>query len=107
MVGTRLNRLRDYHSESRLFCLVFRCHLKTRPFDNQTTSYHSNPRHVRYSDGYCMIDYPVDVLVSFSIVAVQNLIADTNSLLENSIRKKFTKVPNKVLEEPFMLKVTF
>ena len=35
-------------------CPVFRCHLNTGPFTNQTTFNHLNTGLVRYSDGYCI-----------------------------------------------------
>ena len=42
------------HLNTGLFCPVFRCHSKTRPFANRTTLGHLNTRLVRYSDGYCI-----------------------------------------------------
>ena len=41
------------HSNTGLFCPVFRCHSKTRPFANRTTFDHLNTGLVQYSDGYC------------------------------------------------------
>ena len=42
------------HSNTGLFCPVFRCHSKTRPFANRTTFDHLNTGLVPYSDGYCI-----------------------------------------------------
>ena len=52
------------HSNTGLFCPVFRCHSKTRPFANQTTLDHLNTGLVRYSDGYC--NYLIEILVLVS-----------------------------------------
>ena len=40
-----------------LSCLVFKWHLKTGPFEIQTTFHHSNTGLVRYSDLHCIYFY--------------------------------------------------
>ena len=42
------------HLNTWIFILVFRCHLNTQPFTNQTTFDHLNTRLIQYSGGYCI-----------------------------------------------------